>query len=191
MQLQTYHFDGVPYIANPYRKGSYLREDAFWRQFHIICEGEFEYPEDDPTYGTYWSSGTMKFGQCGLITQAMNISQERISQQDFVFSDESEALDFRPYRLVIYDTLDRLVLAGHANTDSIEWCIPVESDTEADLVRLEVRQVLDQASEEGRWDNYCTVQGLRRQATVIQGRLVDRFWREHAKQAILQATESA
>lgn len=27
---------------------TYIREDVFRRQFIVICQGEIEYPEDDP-----------------------------------------------------------------------------------------------------------------------------------------------
>ncbi len=39
---------GVPFVATPYRAGTHIREEVFWRQFTVICQGGVQYPEDDP-----------------------------------------------------------------------------------------------------------------------------------------------
>ncbi len=64
MQPKIYHFEGVAFIATPYRAGTYLPKDVFWRQFTITCQGNVEYPEDDPVYGSWWTPQTLVLGKC-------------------------------------------------------------------------------------------------------------------------------
>ncbi|MFT3803453.1 MAG: hypothetical protein QM766_19850 [Burkholderiaceae bacterium] len=183
-QPAIHHFDGVPFIADPYRAGSYLREDVFWRQFTITCQGEVEYLEDDPTYGTFWRSCTLEIGRCGLIEQAMTQAEQCLAEHRFDLTDDDEALRFRPEQFVVVDRSQRLVLSGEVRTRGIRWCPPVTSDQEAEEVTKAARALYDEACDEHGWDNYSTAQRLRLRAAVLQGRLVDRFWRVPGRKAI-------
>lgn len=187
MQPKTHHFDGIPYVATPYRDGTYIREDVFWCQFNITCQGNVEYPEDDPIHGTWWTPHTLVLGQHGLIGAAMSLANARVSRHDFDLSDGPEALDYAPELIVIRDRSDRLVLAGQAWGNSIRWCMPVASDDEAAVVAKEVGDLRGEASYEAGRDNFSTAQGLRLRARVLEGRLVDRFWRCHAHRAVQAA----
>lgn len=184
MQPKVHHFDGVPFVATPYRAGTYIREEVFWRQFTVICQGEIEYPEDDPIYGTWWTSHALELGQCGLIEDAMSLADTHISQHDFDLSDDDEALDFSPELVILLDRQQRLVLAGQAWGNGIRWCPPVTTDDEARQIAKEVVALRSEASYEAGWDNFCTAKGLRLRARVLEGRLVDRYWRDYAGKAI-------
>jgi len=190
MQPAIHHFDGVPFVADPYRAGTYVREDVFWRQFTITCRGEVEYHEDDPIYGTFWRPCTLEIGQCGLIEQAISLIEQCYAEDRFDLSDDDEALSFRPESFTVVDRNERLVLTGEVRTPGIRWCLPVTSDQEAEQVIKEARALYDEASYEHSWDNYCTAKNLRLQARVLQGRLVDRFWRVPARKAIEQHVPS-
>src|SRR3546814_5754994 len=109
MQPKIHHFEGVAFVATPYRAGTYLRKDVFWRQFTITCQGNVEYPEDDPIYGSWWTPCTLVLGECGLIEDAMSLANARVSHHDFDFSDAIEALDFAPELIIIRDRDGRLV----------------------------------------------------------------------------------
>jgi len=188
MQPKTHHFEGVAFIATPYRAGTYIRKDVFWRQFTISCQGNVEYPEDDPIYGSWWTPHTLVLGKCGLIENAMSLANTRVSHQDFDLSDAIDALNFAPELIIIRDRDQRLVLAGHVRGDTVTWCTPVASDEEAELIAKEVAELRSEASYEAGWDNFSTAQGLRFRARVLEGRLVDRFWRHHTRKIVPEAT---
>lgn len=62
MQPKTHVVDGVTFVATPYRAGTFVREDVFWRQFTITCQGYIEYPEDDRVFGTWWTPHILELG---------------------------------------------------------------------------------------------------------------------------------
>ncbi|MGO3130299.1 MAG: hypothetical protein ACTIJQ_00810 [Alcaligenes sp.] len=187
MQPKTHHFEGVAFIATPYRAGTYIRKDVFWRQFNITCQGNVEYAEDDPVYGSWWTPRTLFLGQCGLIEGAMSLATARVSHHDFDLTDAREALGFAPELIVIRDRGQRLVLAGQVRGDTVIWCIPVASDDENDQIVKEVAELRSEASYEAGWDNFSTAEGLRFRARVLEGRLVDHVWRDHTLK-VVQAT---
>lgn len=49
MQPKAHVVDGVTFVATPYRAGTFIREDVFWRQFTITCQGQVEYVEETPS----------------------------------------------------------------------------------------------------------------------------------------------
>ncbi|ATE62399.1 hypothetical protein [Thauera sinica] len=186
--LPLFHFDGVPFVATPYRPGTYIREDVFWRQFAITCQGRFEYLEDDPAYGTFWLPGTLNVGQCGLIEEAMTLIASLLWQDRIDPGGDTDALDFVPELFIVRDRFDRLMLAGEAMSAHIKWCQPVASDQEAERVAKLTFELYDEASLEAGWDNFSTAERLSLRARVLEGRLVDRSWRAHTRDAIRNAS---
>src|SRR3546814_14789951 len=87
-------------FRSPDRAGTYLRKDVFWRQFTVTCQGNVEYPEDDPVYGSWWTPQTLVLGKCGLIEDAMSLANTRVLHHDFDPTDASDALSFAP-KLII------------------------------------------------------------------------------------------
>lgn len=188
MQPAIHHFDGVPFVADPYHAGTYVREDVFWRQFTITCQGQVEYPEDDPTYGTYWVPSILELGERGLIEDAMALALACVSEHEFDLNPDSDALDFRPELVLVRDSLNRLVLTGQVWGAGIRWSEPITSDEEAAAVAKQVDDLRGEASYEAGWDNYSTAEGLRLRARVLAGRLVDPFWQAHARRAVQAST---
>lgn len=184
MQPKTHVFDGVAYVVTPYRAGTFVREDVFWRQFTVSCQGNIEYPEDDPIYGTWWTPHTLVLGQRGLIEDAMALAVACVSNDDFDLNSAIEARGFQPELVFVHDSLDRLVLTGEARGAGVRWSEPIASDKEAARVAQQVHDLRDEASYEAGWDNYCTAERLRRRARVLAGRLVDPFWQTHARRAL-------
>lgn len=181
---KTIFFNGIPYVETPYERGVYLRPRTFWRQLTVTCYGQAEYPEDDPVYGTWWTSSTIILGECGLIEQAMALALRCVEEHDFDTEDDSEALSFSPEQVRVHDTQHRLVLAGEVVSSGIQWSVPVAHDGEVQAIVEQARRLSAEASIEHGWDNYCTAKGLSLQSSIVQGRLVDRFWRAHARQAL-------
>lgn len=189
MHLDIRRFDGIPFIASPYRAGRFLRHDVFWRQFSIVCQGKVEYPEDDPVYGTWWTPHTLPLGQHGLIEATMALASRRVARHEFdLGSLELDALDFQGERVLILDARERRVLAGQVEDRRIRWCDPVGSDKEAADVARQIGELRDEAADEARWDNVHTAEALWLKARVLDGRQVDAFWREHARQAVQTAS---
>ena len=184
MQPKTHVVDGVTFVATPYRAGTFIREDVFWRQFTVTCQGYVEYIEDDPIYGTYWTPSTLEFGQHGLIEEAMALALACVSADEFDLCPDTDALDFRPELVLVRDSLGRLVLTGQVWGASIRWSEPIASDEEAASVARQVNDLQGEASYEAGWDNYSTAEGLRLRARVLAGRLVDPFWQAHARRAV-------
>lgn len=94
MQPKIHVVDGVTFVATPYRAGTFIREDVFWRQFTITCQGYIEYPEDDPVFGTWWTPHILELGQHGLIEEALALAADELSKDEFDLRSEIEALDF-------------------------------------------------------------------------------------------------
>lgn len=113
----------------------------------------------------------------------MSLAEIHVSQHDFDLGDCIEALDFSPKLIFVYDRSLRLVLSGQASGSGIRWSPPALSDDETLQIVQEARALRSEASYEAGWDNYSTAKGLRLRADVLEGRLVDRFWREHASKA--------
>ena len=189
MQPKKHVINGVTFVATPYRTGTFICEDVFWRQLTVSCQGYIEYPEDDPVFGTSWTTHIAELGQRGLIEDAMALAAEWLSQDDHDLSSAVDALSFRPELVLVRDALDRLVFTGEVRSGgNIHWCEPIASDEEAAAVVKQVDDLRDEASYEAGWDNHNTAERLRLRARVLAGRLVNPFWQAHARKAVLAAT---
>ena len=91
MQPKTHVVDGVTFVATPYRAGTLIREDVFWRQFTVTCQGYVGYPEDDPIYGTYWMPSVLELGQRGLIEDAMALALACVSEDEFDLNSDTDS----------------------------------------------------------------------------------------------------
>lgn len=186
MNLQIIHFQGTAHVVTPYQKGTYIREDAFWRQFHISCLGELSFMEDNPIYGTWEVSYGFDLGVCGLIEDAIRLAENLILDHHFDLPED--AIDFSPNLIQVRDDQNRLVLAGRALADGVRWRLPASSEAEARQIAEEVSRLHREGSFESGWDNFSTARRLHLEADDLAGRLVDRFWREHTRAALASKT---
>lgn len=184
MHPKTHKVGDICYVVTPYREGTHVRDEVFWRQFSITCQGLMVYPEEDPNCGTWSTAHTLRLGWHGLIERAMSLANARVLEHEFDLGPETDACGFEPELVVIRDSLNRLVLTGRACGNAITWSVPVTSDEEAATVAKDARRLRDEASYEASWDNFATADGLRLQARVLEGRLVDQYWRRHASRAV-------
>ena len=137
MQPKTHHVNGQTFVVSPYRAKTFIRDDVFWRQLTVTCQGHIEYPEGDPAYRTCWAPRTLVLGQHGLIEQAMALAERCVSKHQFGSSLPTWALDFEPELIIVHDAVNRLVLTGHAEHAVIRWCDPVDSEDAGVLQQVE------------------------------------------------------
>lgn len=175
--LRVFDFNGVPFVETPYRASTYVRQEVFWKQFVVICHGEYEYPEDERIYGTYWTPGSVSLGCFGLVEDAMARATEVALTGEFELDADSEAMSFSGKIVEICDRERRLVLAGEVTGWSgVKWCVPVTTDDEVACVSNRVSELRNEASYEAGWDNYSTAKRLRSRADVLEGCLIHRVW---------------
>ncbi|WP_290686714.1 MULTISPECIES: hypothetical protein [unclassified Haematobacter] len=95
------------------------------------------------------------------------------------------ALRLTPWLIAILDAEQRLVLAGEVSGDWIDWCRPVDSDAEARAVVIEASRMRAEAQHLADTGARQDAGAVRRQAAILEGRLVDPFWRDAALLALL------
>ena len=86
--------------------------------------------------------------------------------------------------LTIFDLDERLVLAGATKDGGVAWCHPVRSDAEERAVAQEACALRGQAMRREQGHGGGSAQELRWRARLLDGRLVDPFWRSAACQAL-------
>lgn len=152
-------------------------------QFSVCCEGQAEYPEDDPIYGTFLTESVVDLGAFDSLDQAIAVIEARTAGDDIGSASEG-ALSFSPRLFKVSDDDGRLVCAGEVRGEHVNWCVPVVSDEEAEQVSAKIEALQVEASFEMGWDNFSTARRLRFEASVLEGRLVDPLWRDAARTAL-------
>lgn len=172
-------FLDLPLVDPPVRSAPARRVS----QFSVSCEGQAEYPEDDPIYGTFLTESVVDLGAFDSLDRAVAVVEARTARDDIGSAPEG-ALSFSPRLFKISDDDGRLVLAGKVRGDTVSWCIPVVSDEEAEQLSAKIEALHTEASFELGWDNFSTAKRLRFEASVLEGRLVDPLWRDAACTAL-------
>lgn len=172
-------FLDLPLVDPPVRSAPVRRVS----RFAIRCEGQAEYPEDDPIYGTFLMESVVDLGAFDTLDHAIAVIEARTARDDIESASE-DALSFSPRLFKISDDDGRLVLAGEVRGENVSWCIPVVSDEEAEQVSAKIEALHTEASFELGWDNFSTAKRLRFEASVLEGRLVDPLWRNAARAAL-------
>lgn len=152
----------------------------------VACFGEIEYRQDDPVYDTYTMPHTVALAECASLDEAI-ACVERYARQENFPTGEDDALGFLPQLFAVLDGEGNLVLTGEPWLHGVKWCDPVTSDDEARQVVEEASKLRAEASAEAGWDNHTTARRLSFRASVLEGRLVDPWWRQTVCAALLQA----
>lgn len=92
-----------------------------------------------------------------------------------------------PQFVTILDAEGCLVLAGAVQPGGVRWCVPVRSHAEARQVVGEACRLRTEARTAEDAGNADGAKVLRSRASVLEGRLVDPFWRDLAQRAANQA----
>lgn len=149
----------------------------------IRCLGEARYLDPDLEQWSFERSITL--GTCKSFADAMTLAVARIAQDELTCGADQE-LHFTPLLITILDAEQGLALAGEVVAGTIAWCQPVACDAEARAMvtrssrqRAEAQRLLDRGQQK-------VASRLRRRACAGEGRLVDPFWRDTARDALFQ-----
>lgn len=149
----------------------------------ITCIGEVQKSADDPALGTWWQQESRALGRCGSLAEAVLLARDLAARGGHL-PDAADLSGFLPQLLVILDRDGCLVLAGEIQGASIEWCQPVADQAEARNVVSAASRVRARASNQISMDNFSAATELRHQACLLEGRLVDPFWRDDARRVL-------
>lgn len=146
----------------------------------VSCIGTASYDVDVDACGF---DRSFPLGEGPSPEEAMTLAALRVSRGD-IRAGADEALRFRPRLAVIQDGELGLVLAGEIRAGIILWQQPVATDSEARRIVLEASRLRGMAfAAQGRGDN-ASARDLRYRASLLEARLVDRFWRETAAELL-------
>ena len=179
-------FNGIHFVKNPYRQGSYIREDIFARQFVIQCHARICCEEDDPRYGWFWLDTVLTLGECALIEQAILLAQARIH----TLEAPEDTFGVEAISVAIMDRTCRTILTGKVRSRKIQWHPPAQTRQEEEAILSKIDLLKSQRSEELRADNYDSMRHLSEQISHLQGTLIHATWKTHAI-AALAATQSS
>lgn len=187
-----------PFIRNPYTPDSFLRLDAFQRQFTIICSGVMHLPEDEPHVGYYQVVGAYEVGHVGLIEDAIALCSSRFDRLH-AYPKLSAAASFDPRTVEVYYTRSegctrgsvvwgsndvQRVLSGVVGPSEIVWQRPCRTDEEVRALEARIQALIAQANEDMRSDSYDSARFSRQKARELKGFLVPPRWREPVLKAL-------
>jgi hypothetical protein len=130
----------------------------------------------------------LPLGKVTCPEEAMRLADLAVSRGDHLGAVELPG--FQPRLVVVEDRNHGLVLAGAIRAGVILWQPPVASDAEARRIVTEASRLRGQAfAAQGRGDRK-TASTLRDQASLLEARLVDPFWRATAA-ALLSLPQAA
>ena len=141
---------------------------------------------DDPALYQLRFEREVDLGTCGDLAAAMTAARTAVAS-GLIAAGRDLDLRLAPQFITILDAAHCLALASDVRAGLIRWCAPVESDAEARRVvseacglRAEARVVTDVGDP-------ASAAALLTRARSLEGRLVDRFWRDFAAAAVDQA----
>ncbi|MGY2284470.1 hypothetical protein [Pseudomonas gingeri] len=191
-----------PLIRNPYIPNSYLRLDAYERQFTIVCTGVLSLPEEAPHVGYYQLASEYVIGHGGLIEDAIVLCASRFYELH-TFPRLGPVGSFDPRTVEIYYTGARAykrgsathdradaerVLSGVVETSEIVWRRPCRTAEEVSAVEKRIAALLEQANEDIRGEAYDSARIARREARELKGFLISPRWRAFALQALINTS---
>lgn len=152
----------------------------------IAMIGTATFIDGDPTAEPISYDRTIPLAECGSIHEAVVTARTTIARDDIQCSAGS-AVRYVPRIITVTDRDGCLVAAGEVYGRKIEWCEPVKSDGEARIIVTEASRLRGRAFVESGANHPHVARDLRFNASMLEGRLVDRFWREPARAALRQA----
>ena len=164
---------------------SHLRNAARF-PLRIAMIGTATFIDDDPEAEPIAYDRTIHLTESGSLRDAIITAETRIAHDD-IEGRAGDGVRYSPRIITVIDSEGRLVVAGEVRAQKISWCAPVASDGEARMVVTEASRLRGKAFFEARSSNPAAARGLRFSAGILEGRLVDRVWREPAREALLHA----
>lgn len=164
---------------------SHLRTAAKY-PLRMTCFGVATFVNDDPGAEAISFDHTLRLTECPSLDSAIAEAERCIAEGDFGTAGKG-AWTFAPRVIAILDAEGGLVAAGEVCIGFIRWSEPVTCDGEARKIVTEASRLRGQASIEARQNKQGAARSLRFSASALEGRLVDRFWRETTRTALRQA----
>lgn len=152
----------------------------------VNCLGDLEFPAARPAHAGHAIEQTITLARTTSLEEAIAHAENSI-EEDVITAVPEGASGFVARLIVIQDGEKSLVLAGKVHARSISWCPPVATDGEARLVVQKASRIRADAAFEAGRNNARAARQLRFRASVLEGRLVDPFWRATAHAAVLLA----
>ncbi len=187
-----------PFIRNPYTPDSFLRLDAFQRQFTIICTGLMRLPEEEPQFGYYQIAAAYEVGHSGLIEDAIGLCTSRFDELH-AYPKLSAAASFDPRTVDVHYTRSEArtrgplvcdsddvqqVLSGVIGPTEIVWRRPCCTADEVCALESRIEALLKQADEDMRSDSYDSARFSCRKAKELKSFLISPRWRAFALKAL-------
>lgn len=138
---------------------------------------------DDPALEQLCINREVDLGTCGDLAAAITLARKAIAS-GHVDAGRDAALRLVPQFVTILDAEQCLVLAGEVQMGGVQWCTPVDSDTEARRVVAEACGFRAKARAATDADDPASAAALLARAQALEGRLVDPFWRDLAAAAV-------
>ncbi|MFU0506394.1 hypothetical protein [Pseudaminobacter sp. NGMCC 1.201702] len=151
----------------------------------ITCFGVATFIDDDPDAEAISFDHTLRIAERRSHGDAIAEAERCIAEGDFGASGKS-AWTFAPRIVAILDAEGGLVAAGEVRIDIIRWSEPVSSDGEARKIVTTASRLRGQAFKEA-VQNSDAARELRFSASILESRLVDKFWREPTRTALALA----
>lgn len=149
----------------------------------VTCVGEVERVDEHFGMGPWWVQQSLVLGKRAGLVKAIEFAREIVANREYPLGD-ADGSDFAAELFLILDRDRRLVLAGNLVASAIVWCPPVVSDAEARQVVQQASRLRAKATYEAGCDNHRAARRLRRDASVLEGRLVDIRWRDAVRRAL-------
>lgn len=141
---------------------------------------------DDPTLDQLRFERDIDLGIFGDLAAAMAKAATSVAA-GLIAADRDPDLRLVPQFVTVLDADHCLVLAGEVQAGMIAWCAPVASDAEARRVVSEACHLRAEARTAVDAGNLTGADALILRARVLEGRLVDPFWRDLARSLARQS----
>lgn len=138
---------------------------------------------DDPALDQLCFERKVDLGIFGDLAAAMIVARTAVTS-GLIAASRDPALRLAPQFITILDAEHCLVLAGDVQAGLIRWCAPVDSDAEARRVVREACGLRAEARAATDVGDPTSAVTLLTRARSMEGRLVDRFWRDLAAAAV-------
>ncbi|MCG7505834.1 hypothetical protein [Mesorhizobium retamae] len=156
----------------------------------ITCIGIATFIDDDQDAEPISFDHTLHLAQCDSLDGAIAEAARHMAFDD-LGPGGNDAWTFSPRLIVIQDADGCLAAAGEVDTGAIRWCEPVASDGEARKIVTEASRLRGRAFAEAGLNNRGAARHLHFSASVLEGRLVDSFWRAPARAALIHTPNSS
>ena len=145
------------------------------RSFHICNEDCYDY--NTPCL----SSSSVATDNYGTIYEAILFAENIVKESNYITIEKNRRFPrihdeeyFIASRVVIKDSLDRVLLNGMVNDQIISWIKPIYDDRSIEQINNRISQLKKSASDEAGWGNYSTAQSLRTCAKNLALSFVDK-----------------